>query len=63
MNGRCLPSLRSEILDQSEPRAKAIDHQCAGSARKNTRSRRVRQKEEMQEGEIARSQSAENELY
>ena len=35
-------------MDQLEPRAKAMDNQCAGHMRERTYWRRVRQKEKIQ---------------
>lgn len=53
-------SLRRKIMDQLEPRAKAMDNQCAGQVRKRTHWGRARQKEKIQGDEPLRSKSAEN---
>lgn len=62
MNGHGLPFPEEQNMDLSEPRAKPIHNQYAGYVRKKTHSGRVRQKEENQGDEIARSTSAKNEL-
>ena len=58
-----LPFSEEKNMDQLEPRAKAMDNQCAGHEKKKTHCRRVRQKEKIQEDEAVRSKSTENELY
>lgn len=61
--GHHLPFSEEENMDQLEPRAKAMDNQCAGQVRKRTHWGRARQKEKIQGDEPLRSKSAENELY
>ena len=48
MMGHHLPFSEEENMDQLEPRAKAMDNQCAGHMKKRTYWRRVRQKEKIQ---------------